>query len=170
MEKKTTEKKEIPDREINKEKLLSDFEKCKKQAEEYLAGWKRAKADLINYKKRQEEVVQEFIKFANQDLILELLPMLDNFRLAAQHLPKELENSEWVKGVFQIKNQLENLLKTRGIEEIKSVGEKFNPELHESVEEVESSDKKEGVIVEEVQKGYKLNGKVIRAARVKVVK
>ncbi len=170
MEKKTTEKKEIPDREINKEKLLSDFEKCKKQAEEYLAGWKRAKADLINYKKRQEEVVQEFIKFANQDLILELLPMLDNFRLAAQHLPKELENSEWVKGVFQIKNQLENLLKTRGIEEIKSVGEKFNPELHESVEEVESSDKKEGMIVEEVQKGYKLNGKVIRAARVKVVK
>ena len=170
MEKKTTEKKEIPDREINKEKLLSDFEKCKKQAEEYLAGWKRAKADLINYKKRQEEVVQEFIKFASQDLILELLPMLDNFRLAAQHLPKELENSEWVKGVFQIKNQLENLLKTRGIEEIKSVGEKFNPELHESVEEVESSDKKEGMIVEEVQKGYKLNGKVIRAARVKVVK
>jgi len=111
MEKKTTEKKEISDREIDKEKLLSDFEKCKKQAEEYLAGWKRAKADLINYKKRQEEVVQEFIKFASQDLILELLPMLDNFRLAAKHLPKELENSEWVKGVFQIKNQLENLLK-----------------------------------------------------------
>lgn len=166
MEEKEAEKKEI----LDQGKLLIDLEKYKEQAEEYLVGWKRAKADLINYKKRQEEVAQEFIKFTNQDLILELLPLLDNFRLAAQHLPKELKNSEWVKGIFQIKNQLENLLKTRGVEEIKSVGEKFNPELHESVEEIKSSDKKTGMIIEEVQRGYKLNGKVIRAARVKISK
>lgn len=163
METKKTEKNK-------KEKQQSDFKKCQKQAEEYLNGWKRAKADLINYKKRQEEIAGEFIKFANEDLIFEFLPILDNFTLAAQHLPKELKNSEWVKGIFQIKNQLENLLTARGVEEIKSAGEKFNPEFHEAIEEIKSSDKKTGMIVEEIQKGYKLNGKVIRAAKVKVAK
>jgi molecular chaperone GrpE len=153
-----------------KEKPQSEIEKRKKQAEEYLDGWKRAKADLINYKKRQEEISGEFVKFANEDLILELLPILDNFTLAAKHLPKNLENSDWIKGIFQIKSQIENLLTARGIEEIKSKGEKFNPEFHEAIEEIKSSGKEQGIIIEELQKGYKLNGKVIRAARVKIAK
>ena len=74
------------------------------------------------------------------------------------------------KGIFQIKSQIENLLTARGIEEVKSTGEKFNPEFHEAIEEIKSSEKEQGIIIEEFQKGYKLNGRVIRAARVKISK
>lgn len=145
-------------------KTPKDLEKLKKQAEEYLAGWQRARADLINYKKRQEKEAIEFKKYVRQEMILELLPILDSFQLALEQAPKD---SQWIKGIFQIKNQLEDLLKNRGVEEIKAMGEKFNPELHEAIEKVEGKGK-EGQVVEEVQKGYLLNGRVIRPSKVKV--
>ena len=140
--------------------------KEKKQAQEYLAGWQRTKADFINYKKRQEKGMAEFRKFAQEDLILEILPILDAFRLAAKQAPQD---DEWIKGILQIKVQLENLLESKGIEEIKAVGEKFNPELHEAMEEIKSRGK-EGQVIEEIQKGYTLNNKVIRPSKVKVAK
>lgn len=153
---------------MEKKDLKKELEKYKKQSEEYLNGWQRTKADFENYKKRQAKIFGELDQMANQNLILEILPILDAFKSAGQHLPKELKNSEWTEGILQIKNQLESLLKEKGLEEINSVGEIFNPNLHEVVEKKEMKDKKENEIIEEIQKGYLLNKQVIRAAKVKI--
>lgn len=147
----------------------SELEEYKKQAEENLAGWQRAKADFLNYKKDQEKFLGEFRKYASEDLIIKLLPTIDSFNLAAEHLPPDLKNNDWAKGIICIKSQFDNFLKDAGVEEIKSIGEKFDPNLFESVGE-EESDKEEGIIISEIQKGYKMFGKVIRAGKVKAAK
>ncbi len=133
---------------------------CEQERAEYLAGWQRAKADLINYKKEQEAKISEIFKFANEGLIYEILPILDSFELAIKHGTDE--------GTKQLYNQLKGILKNQGLEEIKSIGEKFDPNLHEAVGEVEGGET--GIIAEEIQKGYKFNNKVIRASKVKVNK
>jgi molecular chaperone GrpE len=146
------------------------LEECQKLKDEYLAGWQRARADLINYKKEELERVGELIKFSANGLILKILPILDNFEIAEKKLPENLKNDENVKGILQIKNQILNLLKEQGVEEIKSIGERFDPNFHEVVGEVEAKGKEPGTIIEEIQKGYKINGRLLRPAKVKVAK
>ena len=143
-------------------------EDCQKQKDEYLAGWQRARADLLNYKKEEMERIGEFLKYANEEFILKILPVLDNFNVAVKKLPENLGNEENIKGILQIKTQLEDLLKSQGLEEIKSLGEKFDPNLHEAVAEVEG--KEAGIVVEEVQKGYQLNSRLLKPAKVKITK
>lgn len=161
------------------EEKLDDFKKkleeCEKLKNEYLAGWQRARADLLNYKREELERVGELIKFASQGLILKILPILDNFEIALQNFAKQnlggqAENSQIGEGFLQIKKQLENFLKEQGVEEIKSVGERFDPNFHEVVEEVETNNKESGIIVEEVQKGYKIDGRLLRPTKVKIAK
>lgn len=166
MAKKREKVEYVPEEELSSEalakegKLKKKLKSCEKERGEYLAGWQRAKADLINYKKEQEHRITDYYKFANEGLILELLLVLDSFEEALKHDKNE--------GIKQLYNQLKNILKSNGVEEIKAVGEKFNPEFHESTGEVKG--KKQGVVVEEIQKGYKLNNKVIRPSRVKISK
>jgi molecular chaperone GrpE len=162
---------------MSEEELKKEIEELKKKLEEteklkneYLAGWQRARADLINYKKEEMERVGGLIKVAQEGLIFEFLPILDNFDVAERKIPEELKDNENVKGLLQIKQQILDFLKKKGVEEIKSVGEKFNPAYHEVVEEVDTDQFETGTIVEEVQKGYKINGRVLRAAKVKVAK
>jgi len=144
----------------NKLKKIKDKLKfCEKERAEYLAGWQRAKADLINYKKEQEQKNSAFFKFANETTIMEILPVLDSFEQALKHKKDE--------GIQQLYNQLKNILKNQGLEEIESIGKKFNPSLHESVEEIKG---KKGIIIEELQRGYLLNKKVIRPSKVKIGK
>lgn len=155
--------------EMNINPKEDESEKCKKQAEENLAGWQRTKADFLNYKKDQEKFLGKFRKYVNEDMIIKLLPTIDSFNLATEHLPENLKDNDWAKGIMCIKSQFDNFLKDAGVEEIKSVGEKFDPSSFESVSEEESA-KEEGTIIAEVQKGYKMFGKVIRAGKVRVVK
>jgi molecular chaperone GrpE len=162
---------------MSEEELKKEIEELKKKLEEteklkneYLAGWQRARADLINYKKEEMERVGSFIKIAQEGLIFEFLAILDNFDIAEKKIPKELKENENVKGLLQIKQQILDFLKKKGVEEIKSVGEKFNPAYHEVVGEVDTDEFETGTIVEEVQKGYKINGRVLRPAKVKVAK
>jgi len=143
-------------------KLQEELEAAKKLAEEHLNGWKRAKADYLNREKEIEKDKIVWIKFANLELILNLLPILDSFEQSAKNLPENLKNDEWAKGILKIKEQFENFLKAQGVEKIKTLGEKFNPELHEAVEK--KGDK--GEIIEEIQAGYTMHGKVIRPAKV----
>ena len=142
-------------------KLKSQLKKCQKEKNEYLDGWQRAKADFINARKEEEEKRSKFSKFSNQLLITEILIVLDSFDIALKN--------EYDKGFDLIKSQLLSILEKNGLEIIKTGGEKFNPIFHESVEVVKS-DLKEGEIVEEIQKGYVLNGKILRAAKVKISK
>jgi molecular chaperone GrpE (heat shock protein) len=164
-----TKEKKSGKSELQKKDIEKELEEYKKQAEENLAGWKRTKADLINYKRDQEKRLNEFRKYANEDIIMKLLPTIDSFELAVQHMPDSMKDSDWAKGIICIRNQLNNFLKEVGVEKIKSVGEKFDPRLFESVGE-EESEEEEGVVVAEVQKGYKMFDKVIRPAKVKIAK
>lgn len=141
--------------------------RVKAQADEYLDGWKRAKADLINYKKDEAKRFEDIIKFAAQELVRELVPVLDSFDLALESLGAEPKVE---KGVYLIRAQLEDALKKHGLEKITVVaGEHFDPALHEAVAAVEST-QASGTVVEEVDHGYTLSGKLIRPARVKVAK
>lgn len=130
---------------------------------------KRVQADFENYRKRTQKDQEDYTKYAKADLILQILPVLDNFRLAIIHLPKELEQNAWVTGVRHIETQLEQILQGEGVQEIETIGKQFDHKFHEAVEEVES-EKPPGEIVEEVTKGYLLLDKVIRHAKVKVAK
>ena len=152
------------------EELQKKLEECERLKNEYLVGWQRSRADLLNYKKEELERVAELIKYANEGIILKILPILDNFEIALKKLPENLKNDENVKGVLQIKNQIQDFLRNQDVEEIKSVGEKFDPNFHEVVEEIEVKDKEPGIIIEEVQKGYSINGRLLRPAKVKISK
>ena len=152
------------------EELKKKLEECQKKRDEYLAGWQRARADFLNYKKEEMERIKEILKYGNENLILKILPILDNFYLIEKKLPENLKNDENLKGVLQIKTQFKDFLKNQGIEEIKTIGKKFDPNFQEVVQELEKEGVESGIVIEETQKGYILNGKVIRPAKVKVVK
>jgi len=136
---------------------------------ELTAGWQRTQADFTNFKKQSAEDKIKYCASANADLIYNLLPVLDNFALAAKHIPQNLANDNWAQGIRQIEKQFEDILSSEGLERIATIGEKFNPHLHEAVDYAES-DKPEDEIVEETLAGFKFNGEVIRAATVKVSK
>jgi len=160
------------------EELKKQLEECQKLREEYLAGWQRARADFLNYKKEEIERIEEILKYADVGLILKILPILDNFEIAARQTfalqnksSQEKENIDKViQGFLQIKIQLEEFLKNQGVEKIKSVGEKFDPNFMEVVETVEAKGKASGIVIEEIQKGYKINGRLLRPAKIKVIK
>ena len=152
------------------EELKKKLQETEKLKNEYLAGWQRARADLINYKKEEMERVGSFIKIAQEGLIFEFLPILDNFDIAVKKIPEKLKEDENIKGLLQIRQQILDFLRKKGVEEIKSVGEKFDPALHEVVEEIETDEFETGTIIEEIQKGYKIEGRVLRPAKVKVAK
>jgi len=156
--------------ELSVEELKEKLEECERLKEEYLAGWQRERADFLNYKKGELERIGEIIKYGDLGLILKILPIADNFELAEKNLPENLKTDENVKGILQTKNQILDFLKNQGVEEIKSVGEKFDPNFHEVIEEVEVKDKEPGIVIEEIQKGYKINGRLLRPAKVKISK
>ena len=106
---KEIKKEEAPPAEDLK-KLLED---CQKQRDEYLAGWQRARADFLNYKKEEMERFKEIINFAGEEMILRVLPLLDNLYLAEKHLSDDLKDNEYVKGLLQIKTQFLDFLKSR---------------------------------------------------------
>lgn len=146
-------------------KLREELQKCETGKREYLEGWQRAKADLINYKKDESRRFDEFLKFAAEGLIAEIVPALDSFDLALQHgMPKDVE-----KGIVMIRSQLEDVLRRRGLEVLQPIGQKFDPAFHESLGEVETEGE-EGSVAEVLQPGYLLQGKLLRPARVKLVR
>jgi len=154
---------------MKKDKKNNEITKLQEKVAELTAGWQRTQADFENHKKKSLEERSKLIKSANSDLIYELLPILDNFQLAAKHLPGELENNNWAQGVQQIEKQFEEILNQSGLTKIETIESEFNPELHEAVGEVKS-DKKEGTIIEEVLAGYKYDNIVLRPAKVKVAR
>jgi len=153
----------------NNEDLKKQLAEAEKQKEEYLAGWQRARADFLNYKKEEIERFKSIIDIANEEMVLKILPLIDNLHLAEKSLPKDLKENQYIQGLLQIKTQLETLLRNQGVEPLESVGKKFDPQFHEVIEQVES-DEKSGTIVEENQKGYLINNRLLRPAKVKVSK
>jgi molecular chaperone GrpE len=156
----------------NIEELKNKLVEAEKMRDEYLNGWQRQKADFINYQKDSLRQVQEIVKYANEDLISDLLVVLDSFNISVSSLKvKELTENEKriIQGLELIKTQLEDILRKKGLKIIKAIGEPFNPQFHEILEEIEGEGPP-GTIIEEVIRGYELNGKVIRPSKVKVIK
>lgn len=141
-------------------KLKTKLKDAEAKAKEYLDSWQRAQADFVNIRKRDEEAKVEFLKFAKADLVEQLIPVLDSFELSLPHGNKELE---------AIYKQFLSILRQSGLEESNPKGEVFNPREHESIGTVATDDKDEDhKILEVAQKGYILQGKIIRPARVKI--
>ena len=151
------------------EELKTALDECEKVKNDYLTGWQRERADFINYKKEEVERFEKVIEYVTESFSLKILPILDSFYLAEKNLPDNLKNDENIKGLLQIKAQIGDFLKAQGIEEIEAAGRKFDPIYHEVVEEIEApSGHESGIVIEETQKGYLINEKVLRPAKVKV--
>ena len=137
----------------------------KDRAESYLANWQRAEADFINYKQRNQQEREEALRFANSALILSLLPVLDDLERALNSLPPKTAKHSWVEGIKLIERKLKTSLEAQGLAYIEAEGKPFDPHLHEAIRQDKG---KEGIIIEEMQKGYKLYDRVIRASKVVV--
>ena len=155
-------------------KLREELKKCQKERGEYLAGWQRAKADFINARKDEEKAREIFIKFAEEKVLKEILLLADSLEEALAVKYSVVDNAahidkKWKEGIKCIYQQLMKILKSHNVVVIECEGKQFNPEEHESVGSVEVEDSaKDQMIVEEVQRGYKLYDRVLRPAKVKV--
>ena len=147
------------------ESLQRALDEERARAQDYLANWQRAQADLINYKKRVEQEKAETVKFGNAMLILNLLPVLDDLERALDNVSARLAGLTWVEGIRLIYHKLRSALEAAGLDEIEAQGQPFDPNLHEAVMHEEGE---EGMVVEELQKGYRLHDRVIRPTMVKV--
>jgi len=152
---------EVEDIETLKQSLAEE----KVRAEAHLANWQRAQADFINYKRRSEQEKEEISKFANTMLMLNLLPILDDLERAFTSIPPHLAKLSWVDGISLIERKFQASLEAHGLSQIKALGEPFDPKLHEAAMHGKG---KEGIVIEELQKGYKLHDRVIRPAMVVV--
>lgn len=136
------------------------------QIGELTEALKRERADAINLRRQFEEQIGGLRNIVKANVIQELLPVIDNFERALKHVPKDLANNDYVKGVNGVVKQFEETLKRMGVEHIKTVGEHFDPHLHEATS-VEGEGDME-IVSEELQAGYKIGDDVIRHAMVKV--
>ena len=155
---------------IKVKKLKDELKKCLEEKQTYLDGWQRAKAELINARKRDDEARAEFLKFAKEDVILELVPVLDSFQMAFSNKEAwEKADKNWRMGVEYIHTQLQSILQKNGLSEINPLGETYNPSVHEAIEmKPTESSNDDGKIISVINKGYQLNGKVIRPPKVTV--
>jgi len=151
-------------------KLRNKLNKCLEEKQEYLEGWQRTRADFVNSKKGDEKSRAEFKKYANEQLILDLLPALDSFDMAqANKEAWESVDKNWREGISYIHSQILSVLEQNGVTKIDPEGKEFDPKLHSSLEAVHTENKEEvGHIAEVMQSGYMLGDKVIRPAKVKV--
>jgi molecular chaperone GrpE len=151
-------------------RLKKELSVCKTEKQEYLTGWQRAKADFVNSRRQEEEDRKQFIQFAEKNLILKLVTILESFDMAMGNREAwEKVPKDWRVGIEYIHTQLLKILEESGLKVISGADAPFNPHFHAAVENVPVTDTaKDGIVVEVVQKGYELHGKVLKPARVKV--
>lgn len=138
------------------------------EIEEHKQRVLRTQADFDNFRRRTTKEKEELGKYASAKLITELLPVVDNFERAMSTTSDNAEVASYAKGVEMILRQFEGILNAEGLIAMDTVGQPFNPEYHQAIMQVESEEFEEGIVVEEIQKGYLLKDKVLRPAMVKV--
>lgn len=153
-------------------KVQAKLKKCVEEKQQYLDGWQRAQADLVNAKKRFESEKNDFAEYSTENFILELLPVLDSFDMAFKDDKAWNEAPEsWRKGVEYIYTQLSNALENHGVVALKPLGEEFNENEHQSTEVVDvDKEEDDHTVVEVVLAGYRIGDRIIRPAKVKVGK
>jgi molecular chaperone GrpE len=160
------EREEIGEVETMRQRLAE----AEKKAEEYLDQWRRAAADLSNYRKRVEKEQADVFRYANAALITRVLPILDDFQRAFQTIPGNLRGLTWIEGIALIGRKLQAILEQEGLTPIEAEGKPFDPLLHEAITYEEGAGYEDGQVIGEVQKGYKLGDRVLRPALVRVAK
>jgi molecular chaperone GrpE len=152
------------------ERLRSELEEARNEAEEYLDGWRRAQAEFSNYKKRERAEAGKVRELANAHLLRKLLPVLDDFQRAITTMPDGIGKLTWIQGLLMVQRELEVVLESEGVEPIETEGGEFDPYYHEAVTHEEMPGYEEGQIIGEVQQGYVLGDRVLRPAVVRVAK
>lgn len=154
-----SDKKKLSQKEIN--------ETLAKEVADLTEALQRERADVINVRRRHDEQISSLKTTVKAHVIRDLLPAIDNLERALKHLPKDIENHDYVKGISGVVKQFEKTLTDMGVAKIKTVGEPFDAHLHEAVS-MEEGDGKQEIVSEELQSGYVLGDEVIRHAMVKV--
>lgn len=152
------------------ELLRAQLEEAQREMAQFRNLLQRVQADSINYKRRVEEEREELQKRANANLVTRLLPVLDDFQRALQHIPKDDALSPWLAGAELAYRNLRGVLDSFGVTQIEALGKTFSPLEHESVFYEVSNDHEEGQVMSVIREGYKLHGRVLRPAQVTVSK
>lgn len=147
--------------------LEGQIAELQQQVADLTTALQHERADATNIRRRHDEQISRLKSTVKASVVSDLLPIIDNFERALKHIPKELESTDFVKGVQGIVKQFEKTLGDIGVERIKTLGEEFDPELHNAVSMEEGDGKKE-IVSEELQAGYKIGENVIRHAMVRV--
>jgi molecular chaperone GrpE len=150
--------------------LRDKLKKCEAEKLDYLTGWQRTKADMVNARKRDEERQKELVKYANEELILDILPVLDSFDMARSNKEAwEKVDKNWRMGIEHIQSQILGILQKNGLTELNPLGADYSPLEQEAIEMVEVAEKsQDGKVVAVINKGYKLGDRVVRPPKVKV--
>ncbi|MGQ9455023.1 MAG: nucleotide exchange factor GrpE [Armatimonadota bacterium] len=148
--------------------LESELEQLRRDVEEARDRYLRVLADFDNYRKRQREETARQVNLAREELILKLLPIVDNFQRALESAEAQHSYESLVEGVSLTLRQIQDMLTKEGVQPIEAVGAQFNPEFHEALIREETDQYPENTVIDELEKGYTMNGKVLRPARVKV--
>lgn len=163
------------EKQVGQDKLTSDIEELEREiellrtsVEETQNAYLRMMADFDNFRKRQREETARLTSCAREELILKLLPMVDNFDRTLGAAEAEHSYESLVEGVTLTLKHIREMLEKEGLEPIEAVGQEFNPEFHEALMRVDTDEYPDNTIIDELEKGYTLNGKVIRPARVRV--
>jgi molecular chaperone GrpE len=151
-------------------KFRADLKQAKAEKEEYLTGWQKERADFINYRKQEDDRKALFSEAMRERILTRFLAVLDSFNMAFVNKEAwEKVDENWRRGIEHIYDQLNAIFEEYGVKEIGEVGENFDPNIHQSIDVVETDKKEmEHKVASVIQKGYKLGDRVIRAARVNV--
>ena len=161
---------EQPKEQQSVEELQKQIESLKQEKEDTFVRLQRVAADYDNYQKRSARQLADSVNYEKDKIIKSILPVLDNFEYTLSNTACEVKDEALLKGVKIIYDHLLGVLKTQGVEQIQSTGEKFDPAHHEAITHRAEEEKEDGIVLEELQKGYMSNGRVIRASRVVVNK
>lgn len=151
------------------EELRQQLYDLQKQKDELFGKLQRVSADYANFQKRSLKQINDTIEYEKEKIIKTLLPVLDNFEHTVQKAESAIRD-DILKGIQIIYDQMLDILKSHGVEQINALGEKFDPALHEAMLQKAEPEQEENIVLQEFQKGYKLNGRVIRPSKVIVNK
>ena len=153
---------------LTKEELLEKAREIQKESGQNYDLYLRSQAEMENLKKRVRKDKEDYLKFANESLLKEMLPVLDNLEKALSHSDNENNVHALKEGIRLTLKGLKDTLSKSGLEEVKALGEPFDPSFHEAVSQVDDPNAKPGIVLTELQKGYTLNTRLIRPAMVVV--
>ncbi len=164
----TAENNAQPDAGVTTPEPSAQLLAAQKQAQEYMAGWQRERAEFANYKKRVEREMKDLSQNAAVDALMGLLPIIDDFERAMANVPEDFKENPWMNGVSAIHRKFQKILDDRGVSIIDPAGEVFDPTRHEAVATEDSDTVESGHVTVTLQKGYVLGEKVLRPALVRV--